>query len=159
MGVDNAAVARRYLTELFGKGNVDVIDEVVDPQIFLADPMTPGGLKGADQLRQRVTEMAKEFSDNSVTIEEVIVAGDRVIARATWSGVHRGDFFGFKNTGRRATCKSVEILRIANGKVLENLSYFDTYEMFQQLGILPEPTQLRDALKPQAAAPQPSMPA
>lgn len=156
MGVDNGAVARRYLTELWGKGNVDLIDELVDPQIKLVDPMTPGGVQGLDVVRERVQGMSKEFDDNSLTIDEVIVAGDRVIVRTTWSGVHRGDFFGFKNTGRRASCKTVELLRISNGKVIENLSYFDTYEMFQQLGILPSPDQLRDALKPQAAASQPT---
>ena len=30
MGTDNASVARRYMTEIWGKGNLDVIDEHLD---------------------------------------------------------------------------------------------------------------------------------
>ena len=150
MGVDNTIVARRYFTELWGKGNLALLEELVDDQIVLRDPMTPE-LKGIENLKARLEEMDAMFSDGSVTVDEIIPAGDRVIVRATWRGVHRGDFFGVKNTGRTVTVPSAEILRLANGKVVENISYMDMYTMFQQLGMLPSPDQLGAALSSKGA--------
>lgn len=137
MGVDNGIQARRYLTEIWAKGNLDVIDELVDDAIELRDPMTPHAVRGKDVVRQRVGEMGKSFADSTMEIEEVIVAGDRVVVRAIWRGVQRGEFMGVPPTGKTVSCLTCEVLRMKNGKVVENISYFDVYEMFQQLGLLP----------------------
>ena len=51
MGVDNAAVARRYMTELWGKGNVQLIDELVDDDIVVSDPMSAEPAKGKAALK------------------------------------------------------------------------------------------------------------
>ena len=142
MGIDNAAVARRYTTEIWAKGKLDVIDELVGDNIELKDPMTPHGVRGKDALRERVREMSKSFSDVDIAIDEVIVAGDRVVIRQIWRGKHSGVFMGLRATHKTVSCLSCEVLRIDDGKVVENISYFDVYEMFQQLGLLPPADQL-----------------
>jgi steroid delta-isomerase-like uncharacterized protein len=144
MGVDNGSLGRRYLDELWGKGNLALVDELVDPSIVLRDPMS-AEVTGIENVRQRVKEMLATFSDTSNTIHDVIVSGDRVVIRGTWRGVHRGDFFGIPGTGKPVSCEGVEVLRIKNGKVVENISYFDLYTMFQQLGALPSPDKLAPA--------------
>ena len=139
MGVDTAALARRYMNEIFAKGKLDAIDELVGDNIELKDPMTPHGVRGKDALRERVREMSRSFSDAEFDVDEVIVAGDRVIMRQTWRGKHTGDFMGLRATGKTVSCLACDILRIEDGKVVENISYFDVYEMLQQLGLLPPP--------------------
>lgn len=151
MGVDNAAVARRYMTEIWGKGNLDVIDELVDPEIVLRDPMS-GEAMGIDVVRARSRDMTAAFGDASLTIDDVVVAGDRVILRHTWRAVHRGEFFGFEGTGRTLTVKVVELLRLRGGKVVENITYLDAYGIFQQLGILPPPDELARTLASKAGS-------
>lgn len=151
MGVDNAAVARRYMNEIFAKGNLDVIDELCADNIELKDPVTPHGMRGKEALRQRVREMSKSFSDTTFDVDEVIVAGDRIVMRQTWRGKHTGDFMGLRGTGKTVSCLACDILRLENGKVVENISYFDVYEMFQQLGLLPPADQLARPGKQQPA--------
>ncbi len=148
MGVDNGTLARRYMTELWTKGNLELIDELCADDIVLRDPMTPDTVSGKDTVRQRIKEMPTIFSDSSINIDEVIVSGDRVVLLTTWKGVHTGSFFGVKATGKTITCKSTEVLRIKNGKVVENMSYFDAYTLFQQMGALPA----MDKLKPKEEA-------
>ena len=146
MGVDNATVARRYMTEIWGKGDLDVVDELVAPEIVLRDPLSPE-VRGIEAVRERVRDMTATFSNGSITIDEIIVSGDRAVVCHTWRGVHRGELFGVPGTGRTLTVKVVELLRIEGGKVVENTSYFDAYGMIQQLGVLPPPDQLAGALK------------
>lgn len=143
MGVDNAALARRYMTELWGKNNENLIDELVDDEILLRDPMTPDGVRGKAEVRKRVNGMTNMFENSSITIRDVIVSGDRVVVTSTWRGTHKGDFYGVKGTGKTVNCESVDVLRMKNGKVVENESFFDSYSMLQQMGALPPLEQFK----------------
>ncbi|HEY5925894.1 MAG TPA: ester cyclase [Kofleriaceae bacterium] len=136
-------MARRYITEIWGKGNTDLIDELVDENIVLRDPMSAKPAQGKEAFKQRVEMMAKGMDDNTMTIQELVVAGDVVVVRDRWSGVSKEDFFGVPAKGKRMTTDAVEWIRIKNGKVVENISYFDIYTMFQQLGALPAPDQFK----------------
>lgn len=152
MGTDNAGVARRYLTEVWANGNLAAVDELVGKHIVVRDTMGTD-LRGIDRVKEMVKKMKPTFSDNTFTIEENIVAGDRVVVRYTWRGVHRGAFFGIPGTGRTLTNQGIELLRIANGKVVEQLAYMDSYSLFQQLGALPERDKLVKARTTSTARP------
>jgi steroid delta-isomerase-like uncharacterized protein len=141
MGTDNATLARRFITEVWGKGNEAAIDELVDPDIVFKDTMGTD-MRGIPKIKEMVGMMKKSFEDNTFTIDEVIVAGDRAIVRATWQGMHRGEFFGVPGTGRTISSQCIDILRIKNGKVVEDLGFVDSYGMFQQMGVLPERDKL-----------------
>jgi len=142
MGTDNANIARRYLTEVWGKGNPAAIGELVHKDIVVRDNTGRGGGRGVEKVKEMVEMMHRSFADSSFTIEDVIVAGDRVVIRHTWRGTHTGPFHGIAATGRAITSQVVEVLRLAVGKVVEDIGYMDTYTMFQQLGVLPAPDQL-----------------
>jgi steroid delta-isomerase-like uncharacterized protein len=135
MGVDNAAVARRYMTEIWEKGDPAAIDELVADDILLRDPMT--NARGIDTIRERVAEANKAFTDVTITIHEVIVAGNRVVVRHTWRAQQVGTFLGVPATNRIIKCEVVELLQIEHGKVVENLSFFDLHSMLQQMTALP----------------------
>ena len=150
MGFDNGTLARKYITELWGKGNLALIDELVDDSIKLSDPITKK-TEGKAAVKAHLERMGKELSESSIAIDEITVAGDVVVVREKWSGVHKGDFFGVPAAGKRVTCDAVDWLRFKDGKVVEDYSYFDLYEVFQQLGAAPSPEQFKSA-KPEAAA-------
>jgi steroid delta-isomerase-like uncharacterized protein len=157
MGVDNAQVARRYMTELWGKGNVGLIDELCADDIELRDLTTPPR-KGKDEVRAWMEMLAKDFADNQFTIEEIIVSGDRVVVRNTWSAVVKGELFGIDAAGVQVRIPAVQVLRIKNGKVIENISYSDSYTLLRQLGALPPLDQFKAEAKEPASKPQPSVP-
>lgn len=154
MATDTGALARRYMTEIWAKGKLEAIDELVGDNIELKDPMTPHGVRGKEVVRERIRDMSRSFSDQDIAIDEVIVAADRVVIRHTWRGKHTGEFMGLRATGKTLSCISCEVLRIENGKVVENITYFDVYEMFQQLGLLPPADQLARPDKQKQQAPE-----
>lgn len=148
MGVDNANIARRYMMEVWANGNLAAVDELVDKDIVLRDPLSTKPTEGIEKFKERVARQGKDFEQQTFTIDEVLVVGDRVVVRHTWRGVHRGEFFRIPGTGKTLSCQGAEILRIQNGKVVENISYFDLYSMFEQLAVLPPPEHLRDPMPP-----------
>ena len=63
MATDTGALARRYMTEIWAKGKLEVIDELVDDNIELKDPMTPHGVRGKEVVRDILMTIAQENQD------------------------------------------------------------------------------------------------
>jgi predicted ester cyclase len=64
-----------------------------------------------------------------------------VASRWTARGTHRGELMGIAPTGKQVTVTGINIERIANGKLVEGWSNYDTLGMLQQLGVIPAPGQ------------------
>jgi predicted ester cyclase len=60
-------------------------------------------------------------------------------------GTHRGEFQGMPPTGKEVAFSSIEINRVADGKVEEHWVELDLLGLMQQLGALPEPRQSEEA--------------
>jgi predicted ester cyclase len=78
------------------------------------------------------------FPDLHVKNEDVIVEGDKVVARWTARGTHNGMLMNILPTGRQATLKGIDILRIEGGKIVERWGEFDALGMLHQLGVIPQ---------------------
>jgi predicted ester cyclase len=53
------------------------------------------------------------------TIEDLIATSDRAAARLSFSGVHRGKFFGVEATGREIRWNGAAFFRIGGGAITE----------------------------------------
>jgi predicted ester cyclase len=77
------------------------------------------------------------FPDLFHTIEDVVAAGDRVAARFTLRGTHRGAFFGVPPTGRAIALSAFVILTVDDGGRVAHLQgLFDRCGLLEQLGAL-----------------------
>ena len=139
MSQENKALVERLITELFSRGNLNVVDELVAQDVIENDPL-PGQEPGAAGLKALAEMFRNAFPDTNVTIEDVIAEGDKVVARVTTTGTHKGDFMGIPATGRPVTVKEIHIVRIVNGKMVEHWGLVDDLGMMQQLGVIPEET-------------------
>ncbi|MBD2451022.1 ester cyclase [Nostoc sp. FACHB-152] len=81
--------------------------------------------------------MRAAFPDGKHTFEDVIVEGDKVVTRGTFSGTHEGELLGFPPTGEQVKFSVMHIDRIVDGKVTEHWGQADIIALMQQLGILP----------------------
>lgn len=137
----NKKISRRVVEEAFNQGRYDVLDELIAPTYVQHDPSSPTPVEGADGLRGFVDLYRTSFPDLKVTIEEQIAEGDRVVTRWTAVGTHQGDLLGITATGKQATVTGMTMDTIADGKIVETYSNWDTLGLLQQLGVVPAMAQ------------------
>lgn len=134
---ENKAVVRQLYEDLFNQKNLAALDGVTAPNFVDHDPDNPtADLAGA---RQYFRMMFAAFPDLRVTVEDMIAEGDTVVARVTVSGTHQGEFLGIPPGGKQVTITGIDILRLADGKLVEHWGQFDSLGMMQQLGVIPTP--------------------
>jgi steroid delta-isomerase-like uncharacterized protein len=132
---ENKALVRRFVDEIFVKGNVAAVDEL------LADDFVghtwPGPADGKTNLKQAIERVSAGLTDARFTIDDMIAEGDQVAARLTASARHTGDFMGMPGSGRRYEIGEIHIFRIRDGKFVEHWHQFDSIGMMRQLGAMP----------------------
>jgi predicted ester cyclase len=69
----------------------------------------------------------------------MLALASHVVSRWTGRGTHQAELMGIAPTGKRVTVSSINISRLANGKVVEEWSNWDTLGMLQQLGAVLTP--------------------
>ena len=132
---------RRYLDEVWTRRRVDALDQFFVPDHVDHD-QPPGEGQGIDYLRAIMPYFQMAFPDASVNIDDLYVDGHALISRLTFSGTHRGEFFGIAATGRHVQIRQIHIARFRDGKMAEHWSNSDDLLLMRQLGVLPEKAPL-----------------
>lgn len=65
--------------------------------------------------------------------EDRIIAGDKVVARNTYSATHTHTLRGIAPTGKHFTFRTIDIWRVENGKLAEHWDLTDTFEVLTKL--------------------------
>jgi steroid delta-isomerase-like uncharacterized protein len=140
-GEANKALVRRFYEEVESGGRLELIDELFAPTFV--DTGHPERGSGPESVRAHVIEMRTRFPDLTVTVDQLLVDGEWVVARLTSHGTHLGAFAGIAPTGKTATWTGVALRRIENGRIVEQWTKHDMLGMLRQLGALrlgPPPT-------------------
>lgn len=137
------ALYRRFITEVANQGNMSVADEILAPDIAEHEKLPPGIPANRDGIKQLFTMIRDAFPDLCITIEDQIAEADKVVARVTLRGTHRGEFLGIPATGKRVAYGAIDISRIARGRLVEHWGIPDYLSLLQQLGALRIPGQDR----------------
>ncbi len=128
----------RRLVEDFGLvWNADapsgLVDEVFAEDLVDHNPQ-PGQQPGRDGFRQVIDLYHEVFPDLRITNEDVIADGDRAVLRWSAVGTHEGDQLGLPATHQQVRMTGIDIVRIADGHVVERWGEANALEMMQQLG-------------------------
>ncbi len=121
----NKAIARRVY-DIVSTGDLGRAREIVDQdasdnELLPNDPPA----KLIDTFKETFAEAREGFPDLSITVEDVMAEGDRVAARVTMRGTHRGEFQGIAPTGKRVEVRAIDMFRISNGKIVEHWGHAD----------------------------------
>jgi steroid delta-isomerase-like uncharacterized protein len=136
MATDNIALVRRLIEEVWNKGNLDVLGELVADKYVGVEPII-GEVRGMEPFRKHVQSFRSAFPDLRITIEDIGLSGDRIFVRWTARGTHRGAFLGIPPTNNRAEVKGIAVDRVSGGKLVEHQQSYDTLAFFQALGVVP----------------------
>lgn len=129
--------SRRLLEEVWSKGNFAVIDDLVDANYVNHDPNAAQLPPGREGMKQFAMAYRSAFPDLSMTVEDQVAEGDKVVTRWCARGTHKGALPGLPATGKSATVTGIGIDRIVNGKIVESWGNWDQFGMLRQLGAIP----------------------
>jgi steroid delta-isomerase-like uncharacterized protein len=140
----NRELVRRLNDEFHNQDRIhEVIAERFAPDFVnhSAPPGLPPTREGNEMFS---TAFRQAFPDYQVTIHDVIVEDDKVVTRKTFSGTHRAEWMGVPATGRQISFGGIDIVRIADGKVVEHWGEFNMLTLLQQIGAPPAATPTGD---------------
>lgn len=109
---DGAAVARYYHPDM--REN----DEPVDPVEFGA----------------QVVSWREKFPDLAATVDDILVSGEWVVTRVTYSGTHRGTWCGLPATGKSFAVLGLDMFRLQDDLILEHWHSTDHLDLVFAIG-------------------------
>lgn len=136
---DNKTAERRLYEEVWARHNLDIVDELVAPDIVEHNSLLPGQGPGREGYRQTLERIFSAFPDAQSTIEDLLAEGDKVTVRWSGRGTHRGEFMGIVPTNRQFTIEGIDIIHYEGGKRVEIWRQWDALGLMQQLGVIPPP--------------------
>ncbi len=135
--MDREALLRR-LYEHVNAGDVDGFGEMLADD-FIEHEETPGLAPTKDGVKEFFRMYIAAFPDLRFTAEDVLVSGDKAVARARATGTHKGEFMGIPSTDKSVDVQLIDIIRFGDdGLAREHWGVFDVMAMMQQLGVVPD---------------------
>jgi steroid delta-isomerase-like uncharacterized protein len=136
---DHKALIARIADDIWNRGDLAAVDEVMSPNGRYHGPHMPNGIGDRESWRRAIGMYRGAFPDSHVTFEELIVSGDTVVGRWSATGTHTGQHAGVAPTGKRIAIGGITIYRIEAGKIVEAWEQLDMLGMWQQLGVVSLP--------------------
>jgi len=133
---DSKALAQRWLEEVWNKGDLSLIDELIAPNYILHDPTRPG-LRGRAGIKESIAMFRTAFPDLHFTIEDQVAEREKIVTRYTVQGTHLGPLMGIPATGKQGIITGIDIYRITDGQIEEAWSNWDTLGLLQRMGVIP----------------------
>jgi steroid delta-isomerase-like uncharacterized protein len=138
---DHAAVQQPPLDALvagWNTGNVDGLDAGTSPDVQRRSPGGTSDANGLAELKEVVTTFRTTYPDVNVTLSETYHLENLAITHWTATGTNTGPG-DIPPTGKSFRVSGVSLLRYIDGKMTEELVYFDSAEWMLQLGYTIEP--------------------
>jgi steroid delta-isomerase-like uncharacterized protein len=145
MPIDPEHVTRRLIEEGFSAGRLEVADELVAEDIVEHQDFGPDHAAGSEGVKAVIRSLRTGFSDFSLVIEDVAVAGDTVWIRNRATGTHDGMFAGVPASGRSMNITVFDVLRVVEGRIVEHWGVPDRLQALIQIGGMRQPGAARAA--------------
>ncbi len=141
---DNKAIVARWFEGFWGNPfNPAIVEELAAPDMLLQYSLHEPR-RGRDQVMDFITGFRRAFPDLKFWgTADLIAEGDQVVGRWEGGGTHTGPAFTDfvigslpANSGRKMHFSGTTVLRVKDGRIVEEIGLDDGATALQQLGIL-----------------------
>src|SRR5215469_12686573 len=141
---DNKAVVGRWFTEFWGKTcNLSVVAAIAAPKMLLKYPLHEPR-RGHSDIKAFMTDFRAAFPDLKFWgTADLIAEGDYVVGQWEGGGTHNGPAFSDflagslpAKSGRKMHFTGTTVLRLENGKIVEEVGLDDGVTALTQLGLI-----------------------
>src|SRR6185295_11679497 len=141
---DNKTIVGRWFTDFWGKTcKLSIIDELAAPEMLLQYSLHEPR-RGREDIKAFMTDFRQAFPDLKFWgTADLIAEGHYVVGRWDGGGTHTGPAFSDflagslpAATGRTMRFTGTTVLRIADGKIVEEIGLDDGVTALHQLGLM-----------------------
>src|SRR4051812_3288882 len=141
---NNKEIVGRWFKEFWGNPwNPRIVDELAAPDILLQYSLH-APRRGQDDVKAFMTAFRDAFPDlNFWGAADLIAEGDYVVGRWEGGGTHTGPAFRDflvgslpANTGRKMKFTGTTVLKLKDGKIVEEIGLDDGVAALTQLGLI-----------------------
>jgi len=132
----NKLVMDRFV-EFINTASEKLAQELISPDAVFHVPGRSEPMRGPAGYLSIIGMMRAGFPDIQWTLEEMVAEGDKVAARFTMRGTHRGTFSGVPPTGKSIRVQAMNIYRLSDGQFVEERGQPDMLVLLQQIGAIP----------------------
>jgi steroid delta-isomerase-like uncharacterized protein len=138
MSNDAAVLGNRFFVDILGRGDWSVADEIVSDEIVMHHPASPVPIEGREAVQGMLSAFRAGFPDDfQMSVEDAFGSGDKAVVRWRIQGTHTGDLFGIPASGKAVAVNGISVVRVADGKIVEDWVAEDTMGLMQQIGVVP----------------------
>jgi steroid delta-isomerase-like uncharacterized protein len=134
----NKDLITRYLTAL-NAHDTAALEALTVPE--LVNHAAIAEAQGFSGMKRILEKLFKAMPDMTMTCEDLIAEGDRVVCRVRVRGTQTGPFemvrASLPASGRETSTEQIHVFRIAGDKIVEHWAGRDDIGMLRQLGHLP----------------------
>jgi len=130
------------LVDAWVKGDIEALKEIFSPDYVYHNET--GQTASLENLIEQLKKEIAMFSDRTISNEELIAKGDRVVHRYIARGTHTGEVEGLAPTGNKLELGGIEILRVENGKIVESWEALNYLSLFMTLGFELKPKEVEN---------------
>jgi predicted ester cyclase len=141
---ENKAIVGRWFTSFWGSTcDLSIVDELAAPNMLLQYSLHEPR-RGQEDIKAFMTDFRAAFPDLSFGgAADLIAEGDYVVGRWVGGGTHNGPAFSDflagalpAATGRKMHFTGTTVLRLENGKIVEEIGLDDGVTALTQLGLI-----------------------
>jgi predicted ester cyclase len=141
---DNKAVVVRWFTDFWGETvDLDVVDAIAAPDMLLKYSLHEPR-RGHDDIKAFMTDFRAAFPDLRFgATADLIAEGDYVVGQWEGGGTHTGPAFSDflvgalpAATGRTMRFTGTTVLKVIDGKIVEEIGLDDGVSALTQLGLI-----------------------
>jgi len=126
-------IVRKFIHEAFNEGRLEAIDDMTTPAFVEHQDLGPNPPQGRDGPKAVVSSLRRAFSDFHLAVEDAASRDGTVWLRMRATGTHDGPFMGRAPTGKRISVTVIDVLRVADGKIIEHWGVADRLGVLSQI--------------------------
>jgi len=127
--------------EIINNGNLGYFNEDnFDTNITLI--MSPKNIVGIEAAKDFYANYITGFSNVEFTIVDIFGQNDKLVKYWNFKGTNTGEFFGMPPTGNKVDIDGVTLVKMKNGKIVQEQDFMDNMAFMQQLGIVSSPDNM-----------------
>jgi steroid delta-isomerase-like uncharacterized protein len=124
-------LVQRWATEAVAAGREEAWSELLADDVV--DRSGPTESHGSESFKARARAVTAAIANRHVTVDALVIEGDRIAWRWTLTGTHAGVLLGVAPTGKAITLRGVNFQRVQGGTVVEHWTLADFAGLVRQL--------------------------